>query len=103
LEIILSNLNENGSIEVGFEGADAQQAPLKRDDAEYVECLHTSTDCYGIQTSNCHVEFYSHYGFNQPGCTKNSNFLNILSISPFYFLYSQGNVTMSELNFRAFL
>ena len=41
---------------------------LTKEDAEYVECLHTSTDCYGIEAANCHADFYATYGFAQPGC-----------------------------------
>lgn len=41
---------------------------MDKSDAEYVECLHTSTDCYGIKGAYCHSDFYANYGSNQPGC-----------------------------------
>lgn len=41
---------------------------LTKDDAEYVECLHTSIDCYGVEGAYCHADFFASYGYAQPGC-----------------------------------
>ena len=51
-----------------FEGEDIKAQRLDKADADYVECLHTSDDCYGTRGAYCHADFYANYGSNQPGC-----------------------------------
>lgn len=51
-----------------FEGENIKADMLTKADAEYVECLHTSTDCYGVEHPYCHADFYPTYGYAQPGC-----------------------------------
>lgn len=41
---------------------------LSKNDAEYVEVIHTDTECYGIKHSIGTVDFYVNGGGNQPGC-----------------------------------
>lgn len=31
---------------------------LDKGDAEYVECIHTGSDCYGIENEHCTADFY---------------------------------------------
>lgn len=42
---------------------------LDKTDAEYVECVHTSIDCYGIERPICHSDFYPNEGYEHPGCS----------------------------------
>ncbi|SPP83558.1 blast:Lipoprotein lipase [Drosophila guanche] len=41
---------------------------LARDDADYVEVLHTSVGSYGFDRPLGHVDFYANWGSQQPGC-----------------------------------
>jgi hypothetical protein len=54
--------------EPNFEGPNIFARRLEKTDALYVECLHTSTDCYGVYQAFCDADFYANYGKNQPGC-----------------------------------
>ncbi|XP_033150122.1 phospholipase A1 [Drosophila busckii] len=41
---------------------------LTKDDADYVEVLHTSVGSYGFDRPLGHVDFYANWGSKQPGC-----------------------------------
>lgn len=41
---------------------------ISRDDAEYVQVIHTSAGTYGIIESRGHVDFFPNSGSNQHGC-----------------------------------
>lgn len=41
---------------------------LNKNDAEYVEAIHTDQDCYGIEDQLGHADFYVNDGDDQPGC-----------------------------------
>ncbi|EDW16123.2 lipoprotein lipase [Drosophila mojavensis] len=41
---------------------------LSRNDASYVEVLHTSVGSYGFDRPLGHVDFYANWGSQQPGC-----------------------------------
>lgn len=44
------------------------QNRLDKKDADYVECVHSSVDCYGIKRPICHSDFYPNEGYKQAGC-----------------------------------
>ena len=62
-----------------FEGENIKAQRLDKSDADYVECLHTSDDCYGTKGAYCHTDFYANYGSNQPGCLHSGSNNNISS------------------------
>lgn len=41
---------------------------LDKSDAEYVECIHTGDNCFGINQPLCTANFYLNGGSGQPGC-----------------------------------
>jgi hypothetical protein len=55
--------------EAQFEGNNTKVQRLEAKDADYVECLHTSMDCYGTMGPYCYADFYANFGWNQPGCS----------------------------------
>lgn len=44
------------------------ESRLDRSDADYVECVHTSINCYGLKEPVCTADFYPNFGFDQPSC-----------------------------------
>lgn len=52
----------------GFENSANNPNRLSRDDAEYVECIHTNGDALGIMDPICGSDFYPNFGIKQPGC-----------------------------------
>lgn len=50
-----------------FEGIESSRR-LDKGDANYVECIHTSTNCYGNKMPVCDADFYPNSGFDHPGC-----------------------------------
>lgn len=41
---------------------------LSKNDAKYIEVIHTDSKCYGIEAELGHTDFYINGGNNQPGC-----------------------------------
>lgn len=51
----------------GFTSKDSENR-LSRDDADYVECLHTNGRSLGLMEPICSTDFYPNFGLKQPGC-----------------------------------
>jgi len=45
---------------------------ISKDDAEYVQIMHTNGNRYGVNSSVGHSDFYPNGGMNQPGCKDDS-------------------------------
>jgi hypothetical protein len=50
----------------GFESADVETR-LRREDAEFVECIHSNGDNLGLFDPICDLDFYPNFGKKQPG------------------------------------
>lgn len=42
---------------------------LNKNDATYVECIHTNWKCFGFKEPFCTSDFYPNGGYTQPGCS----------------------------------
>lgn len=40
---------------------------LRKDDADYVECIHSNGESLGLFEPICDVDFYPNFGLRQPG------------------------------------
>lgn len=50
----------------GFENSDTENR-LRKDDAKYVECIHSNGESLGLFEPLCSVDFYPNFGLRQPG------------------------------------
>ncbi|XP_070503768.1 phospholipase A1-like [Chironomus tepperi] len=46
---------------------------ISKDDADYVQVIHTNGNKYGVKGPVGHADFYPNGGMNQPGCKDDSN------------------------------
>lgn len=42
---------------------------MNKNDATYVECIHTNWKCFGFKLPFCTSDFYPNGGYAQPGCS----------------------------------
>ena len=50
----------------GFEGTGVENR-IRKDDASYVECIHSNGANLGLFEPLCSVDFYPNFGLKQPG------------------------------------
>lgn len=62
----------------GFEISAKNPNRLRREDADYVECIHTNGNSLGLFSPVCSVDIYPNYGLKQPGCTP-ASFMPLIS------------------------
>ena len=60
----------------GFENSDVKNR-LRKDDADYVECIHSNGETLGLFEPICSVDFYPNFGFKQPGKLEQLNLQNL--------------------------
>lgn len=52
---------------------------LRKDDADYVECVHSNGEALGLFEPFCNVDFYPNFGLRQPGKFEKFKFLTFNS------------------------